>query len=252
MRLKGKTALVTGAAGGIGSATAICFAMEGARVILGDIDTAGSEDVCSRIREQGGEASWISVDVTSEEQISGLFTTIRERFGRLDILVAIAGGDIDPFTQADEITGSAIDRNLELNLRSCMLCCREAVRIMKTQRYGRIVTMSSLVYRGAEGQFSYAAAKGGIAAFTRSLAMSLGSSNITVNALAPALVDVPVFRRVLGPERCEALFRESASRYPLNRVAQPSDVAKAALFLASDDASFISGQILEISGGARL
>ncbi|WP_449258127.1 SDR family NAD(P)-dependent oxidoreductase [Chlorobium limicola] len=252
MRLRGKTALVTGGAGGIGSATARCFAEEGARVIIGDIDTTGCDSVCAGIREQGGDASWAFVDVNSEEQIAALFASIREQHGRLDILVAIAGGDLDPFTPPDEITGSAIDSNLGLNLRSCMLCCREAARIMKHQQYGRIVTMSSLVYRGAQGQFSYAAAKGGIAAFTRSLAMTLGSSNITVNALAPSLVDVPVFRKVLGRERWEALLRESASRYPLNRVAQPSDVAKAALFLASDEAAFITGQILEISGGARL
>ncbi|MBN1279172.1 MAG: SDR family oxidoreductase [Chlorobium sp.] len=252
MRLKGKIALITGAAGGIGSATALCFAEEGARVILADIDTDGCEAVCARIREQGGDAMCAFVDVNSEELIVGLFSSIREQYGRLDILVAVAGGDLDPFTPADEITGSSIDSNLALNLRSCMLCCREAARLMKPQQYGRIVTMSSLVYRGAQGQFSYAAAKGGIASYTRALAMTLGSSNITVNALAPALVDVPAFRKALGSERWEVLLRESGSRYPLNRVAQPLDVAKAALFLASDDAAFITGQILEISGGARL
>ena len=252
MRLRGKTALVTGAAGGIGSAVALCFAEEGASLVLSDIDLDGCGILCREITEHGGKAWTAGADVTSEEEIVGLFAAIREKEGRLDILVNIAGGDLDPFSGADAISSQAIDRNLALNLRSCMLSCREAVKIMQPLQYGRIVNMSSLVYRGAEQQFSYAAAKGGIAAFTRSLALSLGPSNITVNALAPALVDVPVFRKALGPERWEALSRECASRYPLKRVARPLDVAKAALFLASDDASFITGQILEISGGARL
>lgn len=252
MRLQGKTALVTGAAGGIGSATALLFAEEGADVMLADTNTSGCDALCMEIIGCGGHASWFGVDVTSEEMISALFNAVRERHGRLDILVTIAGGDIDPFSAADQISGDTIDKNLSLNLRSCMLCCREAAKIMVPQRYGRIVTMSSLVYRGSEGQYSYAAAKGGIAAFSRSLAMSLGSSNITVNALAPSLVDVPVFRKALGQERWEALVQECASRYPLKRIAQPLDVAKAALFLASDDSAFITGQILEISGGARL
>ncbi|MBM3162260.1 MAG: SDR family oxidoreductase [Chlorobi bacterium] len=252
MRLHGKTALITGAAGGIGRATALIFADEGAEVILADTDTAGCDALCAEIRDRGGRASWFGVDVTSEEMVSALFASLREQSGRLDILVTIAGGDLDPFSPADGISSDMIDRNLALNLRSCMICCREAARLMKSQEYGRIVTMSSLVYRGAQGQFSYAAAKGGIAAFTRSLAMSLGTFNITVNALAPSLVDVPVFRKTLGQERWDALVRESASRYPLKRIAHPIDVARAALFLASDDAAFITGQILEISGGARL
>ncbi|ACD90652.1 short-chain dehydrogenase/reductase SDR [Chlorobium limicola DSM 245] len=252
MRLRGKTALVTGAAGGIGSAAALCFAEEGASLVLSDIDIDGCETLCRQITERGGNASVVGADLTSEEQIVDLFAAIRKTEGRLDILVNIAGGDLDPFSGADAISGEAIDRNLALNLKSCMLSCREAVKIMQPRQYGRIVNMSSLVYRGADHQFSYAAAKGGIAAFTRSLALSLGQSNITVNALAPALVDVPVFRKALGTERWEALVRECASRYPLKRVATSLDVAKAALFLASDDASFITGQILEISGGARL
>jgi 3-oxoacyl-[acyl-carrier protein] reductase len=142
--------------------------------------------------------------------------------------------------------------NLDLNLKSCMICCREAARLMKTQGYGRIVNMSSLVYRGSPNQFSYSAAKGGIYAFSRSLAISLGRYGITVNALAPALVEVPAFVAALGPERWEMLRRDCAGRYPLGRVATPDDVARCALFLASDDAAFITGQIIEISGGARL
>ncbi len=252
MRLQQKTALITGAAGGIGSATARRFAREGAEVVLADIDGTGLQSVLDDILADGGQGWALPVDLTDEAGIQELFGQVRQRSGRLDILVAIAGGDADPVASVEELDAVRISRNLDMNLCSCMLCCREAVKIMKPQGGGRIVTMSSLVYRGSPGQFSYSAAKGGIFAFTRSLALSLGSHNITANALAPALVDVEAFARVLGPERWHALAEASAARYPLGRIAVPDDVAAAALFFASDDAAFITGQLLEISGGARL
>ncbi|ABL65097.1 SDR family NAD(P)-dependent oxidoreductase [Chlorobium phaeobacteroides] len=252
MRLRNKTALVTGAAGGIGSATAVCFAREGAFVVLSDIREEGCLQVLDTIRVAGGDGAVIPAEMTSEKDIVSLFQQTASLKGRLDILAAIAGGDVEPAALPETIDGDKLSLNLDLNLKSCMLCCREAVKIMKPQQYGRIVTMSSLVYRGSPNQFSYAASKGGIHAFSRSLAMALGSYNITVNALAPALVEVPAFIQALGRERWEALKRDCAMRYPLQRIAQPGDVALCALFLASDDASFITGQILEISGGARL
>jgi len=252
MRLQGKIALITGAAGGIGSATARCFAHEGAVVILADIDSEGCRRVCDELVRHGGEASCKALDLTSEEQVVDLFSGIRRDSGRLDILVNIAGGDCEPAASIEQIDPDRAMKNLDINLKSCMLCCREAVRIMKPQAYGRIVNMSSLVYRGSPNQFSYSASKGGIFSFTRSIAMALGPFNITANALAPALVEVEAFIRALGPEQWGALAKASAGRYPLGRIATPDDVAKAALFLASDDASFITGQILEISGGARL
>jgi 3-oxoacyl-[acyl-carrier protein] reductase len=252
MRLEGKIALVTGAAGGIGSATARCFAREGAAVVLADIDLEACSRVCDHIVQNFGQASCSGVDLTSEKQVVELFANIVRDFGRLDILVNIAGGDCEPAASIEQIDPDRAMKNLDINLKSCMLCCREAVKIMKPQAYGRIVNMSSLVYRGSPNQFSYSASKGGIFSFTRSIAMALGPFSITANALAPALVEVDAFVRALGAERWAALAKASAERYPLGRIATPDDVAKAALFLASDDASFITGQILEISGGARL
>jgi 3-oxoacyl-[acyl-carrier protein] reductase len=192
------------------------------------------------------------LDLTSEKQVVDLFSGIRRDMGRLDILVNIAGGDCEPAASIEQIDPDRAMKNLDMNLKSCMLCCREAAKIMKPQAYGRIVNMSSLVYRGSPNQFSYSASKGGIFSFTRSLALALGSYNITANALAPALVEVDAFVRALGEERWQALAKASAERYPLGRIATPDDVANAALFFASDDAAFITGQILEISGGARL
>lgn len=252
MRLFEKIALVTGAAGGIGRAVALCFAGEGAVVIVSDINATGCAETLEQLERKGGSGMSVIADVTQEEEILALYRQTGERYGRLDIVVNIAGGDCEPVADVEGIDYLRMSANLDLNLKSCIISCREAARLMKPQGFGKIVNMSSLVYRGSPNQFSYAAAKGGIYAFTRSLALSLGRYGITANALAPALVEVPAFVAALGPERWEMLRRECAQRYPLGRVATPDDVARCALFLASADADFITGQILEISGGARL
>ena len=252
MRLSGRIALVTGAAGGIGRAVALCFAGEGAVVIVSDINASGCSETLEILEEAGGRGWLVQADVTHEDEILLLYKQIMDKFGKLDIVVNIAGGDCEPVADVEDIDYGKMSANLDLNLKSCILSCREAARVMKLQGFGRIVNMSSLVYRGSPNQFSYSAAKGGIYAFTRSLAMSLGRYGITVNALAPALVEVQAFVRALGPERWEMLRKDCAQRYPLGRVATPDDVARCALFLASDDAAFITGQIIEISGGARL
>ncbi|ACF43905.1 SDR family NAD(P)-dependent oxidoreductase [Pelodictyon phaeoclathratiforme] len=252
MRLFEKIALVTGAAGGIGRAVALCFAGEGAVVIVSDINATGCAETLEQLERKGGSGMSVIADVTQEEEILALYRQTGERYGRLDIVVNIAGGDCEPAADVEGIDYLRMSANLDLNLKSCIISCREAARLMKPQGFGKIVNMSSLVYRGSPNQFSYAAAKGGIYAFTRSLALSLGRYGITANALAPALVEVPAFVAALGPERWEMLRRECAQRYPLGRVATPDDVARCALFLASADADFITGQILEISGGARL
>ena len=252
MRLSGKIALVTGAAGGIGRAVALCFAIEGAVVIASDINAAGCSETLQLLEQAGGSGLSVQADVMHEDEIQLLYRQIADRFSQLDIVVNIAGGDCEPAADVEDIDYGKMSANLDLNLKSCILSCREAAKVMKPQGFGKIVNMSSLVYRGSPNQFSYSAAKGGIYAFTRSLALSLGRYGITVNALAPALVAVPAFVNALGLERWEMLQKDCAARYPLGRVATPDDVARCALFLASDDAAFITGQILEISGGARL
>jgi 3-oxoacyl-[acyl-carrier protein] reductase len=253
MRLKDKIALVTGAGGDIGAATAKRFAEEGATVILSDIKPEGSEKVLQEIVAKGGKkGSIILADVTKEEDIVNLFKQIKENYKRLDILANIAGGDFENNVAFEDITYERMSYNIDVNLKSTILCCREAAKIMMEQQYGRIVNMSSLTYRGSSMQFTYAASKGGIYTATRSAAMALGMYNITVNALAPALIEVGIIKNTLGPEMWEALRDDCASRYPMGRVGQPVDVANLALFLASDEASFITGQVIELSGGARL
>lgn len=253
MRLKDKIALVTGAGGDIGAATAKRFAEEGAIVILSDIKPEGSEKVLQEIVANGGKkGSIILADVTKEEDIVNLFKQIKENYKRLDILANIAGGDFENNVAFEDITYERMSYNIDVNLKSTILCCREAAKIMMEQQYGRIVNMSSLTYRGSSMQFTYAASKGGIYTATRSAAMALGMYNITVNALAPALIEVGIIKNTLGPEMWEALRDDCASRYPMGRVGQPIDAANLALFLASDEASFITGQVIELSGGARL
>jgi len=252
MRLKDKIALITGAAGGIGSATVKRFAEEGATVILSDINEEGCKKVLKEIEEKGGKGGIIAADVTKEDEIVALFSQVKKSYGRLDILANIAGGDFENQVAVDEISYEKMSYNIDANLKSCILCCREAAKIMMEQQYGKIINMSSLVYRGSPMQFTYSAAKGGVFTFTRSMALTLGMYNITVNALAPALIEVDIIKNTIGPEMWEALKEDCAARYPLGRVGQPIDVANCALFLASDESSFITGQIIEISGGGRL
>ena len=252
MRLKDKIALITGAGGGIGSATVKRFAEEGATVILSDINEKGCEKVLKEIEEKGGKGSIILADVTKEDEIVSLFCKVKKDYERLDILANIAGGDFENQVAVDEISYEKMSYNIDANLKSCILCCREAAKIMMEQRYGKIVNMSSLVYRGSPMQFTYSAAKGGVFAFTRSMALTLGMYNITVNGLAPALVEVDIIKNSISPEVWEALKEDCATRYPLGRIGQPVDVANCALFLASDESSFITGQVIEISGGGRL
>ena len=252
MRLEGKIALVTGAGGCIGSAVVKRFSEEGATIILSDIKEEGCRKILNEMEGEGRAGDSVLADVTKEDDIVALFSTVKERYGRLDILANIAGGDYENQAGVDDINYEKMSYNIDVNLKSCILCCREASKIMMEQQYGKIVNMSSLVYRGSPMQFTYSASKGGVFAFTRSMALALGMFNITVNALAPALVEVEVIKNSIGPEMWEALKEDCASRYPLGRVGQPIDVANCALFLASDESSFITGQVIEISGGARL
>jgi len=252
MRLKNKIALITGAAGGIGSVTVKRFAEEGAKVILSDINEEGCKRVLKEVEDRGGEGGIILADVTKENEIISMFSRVKRSYGRLDILANIAGGDFENQVAVNEISYEKMSYNIDANLKSCILCCREAAKIMMEQQYGKIINMSSLVYRGSPMQFTYSAAKGGIFAFTRSMALTLGMYNITVNALAPALIEVDIIKNTIGAQMWEALKEDCASRYPLGRVGQPIDVANCALFLASDESSFITGQVIEVSGGARL
>jgi len=254
MRLVDKTALITGVAGDIGRSTALRFAAEGATLILTDIDADGGQKTLDALGAHARGSVFLQADLSKEDAIVALFEQLRQHAAKLDILVNIAGGDYEPMIGFDEMSAEGIERNVRINLMSCMLCCREASKMMMEQSAGKIVNMCSICYRGAPTpmQQSYAATKGGIFAFTRGLAMNLGMYNITVNAVAPSLVEVGAIKNAVGPEMWQAISTDAAGRYPLGRVGQPADVANCILFLASQDADFITGQVIEVSGGARL
>jgi len=254
MRLANKNALITGVAGDIGRAVALKFAAEGATLILTDLDSEGGQRTLDALGDKAGNSMFLQADLTSEAEIVSLFEQARQHVDSLDILVNIAGGDYEAMIGFDEMSAEGIARNLNINLTSCMLCCREASKIMMDQNNGKIVNMCSVCYRGAPTpmQHSYAASKGGIFSFTRGMAMNLGMYNVTVNAVAPSLVEVAAIKDQVGQEMWEAISTDAASRYPLGRVGQPEDVANCIMFLASEEADFITGQIIEVSGGARL
>ena len=252
MRLANRNALITGAGGDIGAATAQRFAREGARLMITDIATDACRKLHDRIAADGGQVTMVTADLTDEAQVRELFATVRTTLAPLDIIVNICGGDAEAMTAIEDLSVAGFNRNIDINLKTCLLCCREAAGIMMEQMHGTIVNMSSICYRGSPMQFTYAAAKGAVYALTRTLAMNLGPYNITANALAPALVEVTALKDGMGADLWQAVSEDAASRYPLGRIAQPEDVAGCALFLASADAAFISGQLIEISGGARL
>jgi 3-oxoacyl-[acyl-carrier protein] reductase len=242
MRFRDKIVLITGANGGIGSATVRRFASEGATLALTDL-----ADGCPF-----PDAAYWRADLTDEAQVVKLFTSVMERFGRIDVVVNIAGYDHDSGVPLEQIDAARFERNLDVNLKTAFLCCREAARHMRPRKAGAIVNMSSLTWRGSVQQFTYSAAKGGVATLSRSLAMALGPDGIRVNAIAPGLIEVDTMIRMLPPAQWEQIRKGVGATYPLRRLGKPDEVASCIAFLASDDAAFVTGQILEVSGGGRL
>jgi 3-oxoacyl-[acyl-carrier protein] reductase len=251
-RIQDRVAVVTGAANGIGRAIALRLAEEGARVVGGDIDRAGLDKTVGEIAAQGGAAVAVVGDVTEPEPAQRLIQTAAERFGRVDILVNDVGGSRNE--RIWEMSPDTWDFVLRLNLRSAFLCTRFAAPHMMRQRYGKIVCLSSGAREGTpwtayyQGGSAYSAAKAGIHGFIRDVALELAAYNINVNAVAPGPIDTERFGP--GLKQLDETVEYSPSRMtPLRRLGQPIEVAHAVLFLASDEASYITGHTLPVTGG---
>lgn len=252
-RLDGKTALVTGAGSGIGESIARLFAQQGARVIVADLQADAAERVTASIVEQKGAASALILDVSDEAQVLTGFDAMVERHGRLDIVVNNAGvshvGNILETSVADW------ERVLGVNARGVFLCAREAVRVMTTQQPqgGVIVNMSSVAAQIAvDRRLPYSASKGAVLAMTRSIAMDFVGQGIRCNAICPGTVQTPFVEGYLArsfPGQEDTVRQTLHARQPIGRMGQPDEIAVAALYLASDEAAFVTGSALVIDGG---
>ncbi len=251
MRLEKKVAVVTGAGRGIGKAVATRLAEEGARLVVSDIDLAYAESLAEKFKEMGREALAFKADVSQWHQVAFMFQAVVRKFGGVDILVNNAGIRRDvPFRK---VTEEDWDSAIAVQLQGCFNCCRAAERYMVKQNYGKIVNLSSPVPAslGEWGQTSYASASAAIEGFTKALALELGRYNINVNCIAPDYIDTEMTRNAARREGMylDDFRRFAVARIPLRRMGTPEDVANTALFLVSDESSFVSGQVICVRGG---
>ena len=243
MRLQGRVAAITGGALGIGRATARLFAAEGAAVALGDVEIGAAETVAKEIVNGGGRAIAVGVDVGDAGQVQAFVDRVVAELGRLDIMFANAGiAHSAPFLEHPE---AQWHRVLRVNLTGVFLCCQAAARQMVKQGGGRIITTASINgFRGVENLVGYNAAKAGVIELTKTMAVELARHHIAVNAIAPAQIDTRLTRSL--PEEAR---QRRVERIPMGRFGEADEVARAALFLASDDAGYITGHTLAVDGG---
>ena len=245
--LTGRTAFVTGAGGGLGRAIALAFAAEGAAVAVADVDGAAAERVAAEITSQGGQVLPIRVDVAQPESVRTGVSQAAEVLGGIDILVNNAG--ICPLTRFGDISLEEWNRVLSVNLTGAFLCAQAAEPFLRKSRHGRIINISSLAGRtgGVTVGAHYSASKGGLIALTKVLARVLAADGVTANCIAPGTLDTAMTAD--WPEANKDLLRRQV---PLGRLGLPEEVATAALFLASDGGSYITGATLDVNGGIAM
>lgn len=246
MSLEGKVIVVTGASRGIGQATALEFARAGCLVACTATSVANAQKIVDLIKEAGGEARPYALDISQSEQVDATFEAIANDLGPIYGLVNNAGVTRD--TLMLRMKDEDWDTVLDTNLKGVFLCCRAVARPMMKAREGRIVNISSIVgLHGAPGQVNYAASKAGIVGLTLSMAKEFGSRGITVNVVAPGFIETD-----MTSELPEEMREHVAKNAPLGRLGSPLDIARVVRFLVSDDASYMTGQVLTVDGGLTL
>jgi 2-hydroxycyclohexanecarboxyl-CoA dehydrogenase len=248
-RFEDQVAIVTGAASGIGRATAIRLAEEGAAVVIADVNAEGAGSVARSISEGGGRALSLQVDVTDAPGVRAMTERAVTAFGKVDILVSNAGWDrAAPFVDTDE---ELWDRVIAINYRGHLATCHAVLPYMRERGKGRIVTVASDAGRvGSSGEVVYSGAKGAVIAFTKGLAREVARDGINVNCVAPGLVDTPLLAGIA--EGHEKLIAAIVRSIPLGRTGVPEEIAAAICFFASPDAAYITGQTLSVNGGLAM
>ncbi|MBD0378987.1 3-oxoacyl-ACP reductase FabG [Paenibacillus sedimenti] len=246
MRLAEKVAIVTGGGSGIGKEASKLFAREGAKVVVAEFNEHAGQDTVQTIRETGGEALFIQVDVSDLDSVERMAAQVIEQFGQIDILINNAG--ITQDAMLSKMTPEQWHRVLNVNLNGVFYCTRTVAPHMVKRGSGKIINTSSIVgVQGNMGQTNYAAAKAGVIGVTKTWAKELGFKGITVNAVAPGYVETGMVATV--PEK---VLQGMLEKVPLRRLGKPSDIANAYLFLASSEADYVNGTVLEVNGGLSI
>ncbi|MEK3953650.1 SDR family NAD(P)-dependent oxidoreductase [Psychrobacillus sp. FSL K6-1464] len=240
MKLQGKVAIITGGASGIGAATARLFVEEGAKVVLVDLNVEKGKAFEAELKAQNAEALFVKANITSEEEVQNIYKETIAAFGKVDIVFNNAG--IGRVTPTEELEYAEWRNTVNVDLDGVFLVARDAIREMLKSGGGTIVNTASMYgWVGSPGSAAYNAAKGGVINLTRSLALEYATKNIRVNALAPGFIDTPII-----PEESKEVLKTMT---PMQRLGQSEEMAKAVLFLASDDSSFMTGNVLTVDGG---
>ena len=246
-----RTALVTGGASGMGEATSLRLAREGRRVAIVDIDDAGARRVAQQITDLGGKAIAVTADIADKAQIATALSAVRAELGPVTILINNAA--VENFCPIADIDEANWDRVMAVNLKAVFLLTQAVLPDMIEAGWGRIINISAFGAQiGATEMAHYTASKGGVISMTRSLAIELGAKGITVNSVSPGFIDTPMARRAIEGGKFPVSVDDIVASYPIPRLGKAEDIAAACCFLASDDAGYITAQVLGVNGGAAM